>query len=126
MEGCGEVADRIADAHFADSLERELVHRDIPAFWLARDYTTRSTYDISNPQVIICTIHSAKGLDFDTVILVGVDTLGVGTDLSDVAAASLLFTGITRARERLIIPYFLEKGWVPGMAMALQSLARNS
>jgi len=100
-------------AHFAGALERELKRRGLPAEWVSRDFASKSSFDVSRARLSLSTIHSAKGMDFHTVILVGAESLPVRAGRSREKAEALLFTGITRARERLIIPYFQNVGWVP-------------
>ena len=102
-------------SHFAEALERELLSRDIPAEWVARDFASKAAYDISKPRLTLSTVHSAKGMDYHTVVLLGTETLNPGQGRDGQRAETLLFTGITRARERLIIPYFLGQGWIPGL-----------
>ncbi len=108
--------------HFAEALEMELKARDIPVEWVARDYATKAAYDISRPRLTLSTVHSAKGMDFDTVILLGADALSVraGHDLR--RSAAILFTGITRARERLVLPFFLDRNWVPELRSRLAAI----
>ncbi len=52
-------------------------------------------------------IHSAKGLDFDLVYLVGVDQV-IPTDETRERLIRLLYVAITRAKQRLVIPYVEE------------------
>lgn len=68
----------------------------------------------AGPGVYFGTLHSAKGLEFDTVIMIGCGDAEVAKDhwyedLDDDEAASiiskLLYVGITRARRNLIITY---------------------
>ncbi len=99
--------------HFAEALEQELLSRGIPAEWVARDFASKAAYDISRPRLTLSTIHSAKGMDFETVILLGADSLSTRPGADARRSAALLFTGITRARERLVLPYFLDRNWVP-------------
>lgn len=101
-----------AKPHFAEVLENELRDRGIPCDWVARDFATKSAYDISKPRLTLSTIHSAKGMDYHTVILLGVEALKKPDPHFDPGASSLLFTAVTRARERLVMPYFEENGWV--------------
>jgi hypothetical protein len=102
-----------ARPHFAEALEQELVHRGVPAEWTARDYASKAHFDISKDRLTLSTVHSAKGMDFHTVVLLGTDTLPYRAGTAGNRARSLLFTGITRARERLLLPAFGEGGWVP-------------
>jgi superfamily I DNA/RNA helicase len=98
--------------HFAEALEQELTHRGVPAEWAARDYDSKARFDISKDRLTLSTVHSAKGMDFHTVVLLGVDTLPYREGKAGHRARSLLFTGITRARERLVLAGFGDGGWV--------------
>ena len=110
-----------AAPHFAEALESELRHRGIPVAWLSRDFASKSSYDLLRPRLTVSTIHSAKGMDFDTVVLLGAESLPTRAGRVRDRAEALLFTGITRARERLILPYFEETGWVPELESRLKS-----
>jgi len=121
-----EAGGAIGAAHFAEALERELVRRNLPAEWVARDFATKSAYDISSDRITLSTVHSAKGMDFHTVILLGAETLPLGSGEPDPHAAALLFTGITRARERVVLPYFDPTGWIPALEERLEDLAHDA
>jgi len=108
--------------HFAEALEREIRHRGIAVEWLSRDFATKSSYDAVQPRLTLSTIHSAKGMDFHTVILLGAESLPTRAGRSREKAEALLFTGITRARERLILPFFEDTGWVPELRQRLGDL----
>jgi superfamily I DNA and RNA helicase len=108
-----------ARAHFAEALEMELKKRGLPAQWVSRDFASKSSYDVLRPRLCISTIHSAKGMDFHTVILLGAESLPTRAGRSREKAEALLFTGITRAREQLILPYFADAGWVPELRQRL-------
>jgi len=58
-------------------------------------------------RVTISTIHSAKGLDYACVFLVGLDELEPD-GWSERQVRSLVYGGITRARHRLLVPYVTE------------------
>jgi superfamily I DNA/RNA helicase len=105
--------------HFAEALERELRHRGIAVEWTSRDFATKSSYDVVRPRVTVSTVHSAKGMDFHTVVFLGAETLVTRAGRDREKAEALLFTAITRARERLILPYFEATGWVPELAARL-------
>lgn len=78
------------------AIDRALRDARVPAFWVT---------DPANPQnktmvgrvdepVIISTVHSAKGLEFDEVIVCG---LGVRDSQHETTARKLLYVGFTRA-----------------------------
>lgn len=67
--------------------------------WAARDTTSKRTFDITTDSVTISTIHSAKGLDFAHVFLLGLDGLNPNYPQHQ----RLAYVGMTRARERLVL-----------------------
>jgi hypothetical protein len=106
--------------HFAEALEGELRSRGVPTEWISRDFASKAVYDIRRPRLTLSTVHSAKGMDFHTVVLLGVESLSGKPGRTRERAQALLFTGITRARERLLLPYFQSRGFVPEIAAQLQ------
>jgi superfamily I DNA/RNA helicase len=94
-------------ARMMTALERE----GVVSRWIAEDYRARRACDITAESVAINTIHSAKGLDFGCVFLFGLDTIDIGKDReSEQRARNLVFSGITRARYQLFVPYMKEAG----------------
>ena len=66
------------------------------------DSTAKRAYDPRKPQVNILTVHSSKGLEFQTVLFIGLGQI----DASEPQTAQntkLLYVGMTRAKERLMI-----------------------
>ena len=114
-----------ARPHFAEALEAELLARNMPVEWVARDFASKAAYDISRSRLTLSTIHSAKGMDFHTVILLGAESLSTRPGRDRERSAALLFTGVTRARERLVIPYFLDRGWVPEIRERLDAIEED-
>ena len=68
-------------------------------------------HDVRKNEVTLMTLHSSKGLEFDTVFLVGVEeetlphkkTITQGEDISE--ERRLCYVGITRAQAKLIMTY---------------------
>lgn len=85
----------------ATALER----RGILSKWLSEDYRAKRSHDITANSVTITTIHSAKGLDFASVFLIGLDTLECNGRWDEEQINSLAYVGITRARYQITIPY---------------------
>jgi len=90
-------------AMFAKALEA----KGIMPSWISEDYRAKRSYDITTETVSISTIHSAKGLDYACVFLVGLDQLEPGVWSED-QIKRLVYVAITRARHRLFIPYVEE------------------
>lgn len=88
-------------------LRRRLEQAGIPVKWVSEDVRAKEMFDITTDRVSLISVHSAKGLDFDLVYLVGVDHI-IPTDKTSMHLTRLIYVAITRARHRLVIP-FVEK-----------------
>jgi superfamily I DNA/RNA helicase len=62
----------------------------------------KRAYDPRKPQVNILSVQSSKGLEFRSVILVGLGHL-VAAETKTADQMKLLYVGMTRAKERLLI-----------------------
>jgi superfamily I DNA/RNA helicase len=69
----------------------------------------------------LISIHSAKGLDFDLVYLVGADRI-IPTDETRDRLIRLLYVAITRAKYRLVIPYTEETEFIDRFMACLTNL----
>ncbi len=85
------------------------VHTFLDEIALLQEHSTKKDPDESG--LLLMTFHAAKGLEFDTVILVGLEE-GIfptsrSADYSYMAEEErrLLYVGITRARERLLVTH---------------------
>jgi len=85
---------------FANGLEA----KGIMSGWISEDYRAKRSYDITTETISISTIHSAKGLDYACVFLMGLDQVEPGIWSED-QIRRLVYVAITRARHRLFIPY---------------------
>jgi hypothetical protein len=90
----------------------------IPVRWVSQDVRAKEGFDITTDRVSIVSIHSAKGLDFDLVYLVGVDHI-LPTAETYPYLTRLLYVGLTRAKHRLIIPYIDETPFIQKMCNCL-------
>ncbi|MCJ7595468.1 MAG: AAA family ATPase, partial [Desulfobacterales bacterium] len=79
----------------------------IPAVWVSQDVRSKELYDITTDRVSLISIHSAKGLDFDLVYLVGIDHIRLMAATKEVLL-SLVYVAMSRAKYRLVIPYVEE------------------
>ena len=92
------------EAPLPDQLEEELAAKGIMSKWASENYRSKRTYDITTNSVTISTIHSAKGMDFSYVFLLGLDFLEP-KGWTDEQIHKLVYVGLTRARYQLCIPY---------------------
>jgi superfamily I DNA/RNA helicase len=82
-------------------IAEELHALGIPHLLMATQHGKRA-YDPRNPRINILTVQSSKGLEFRSVILVGLGQI----DASEAKTAhhmKLLYVGMTRAKEHLMI-----------------------
>jgi len=89
--------------------------------WLSEDYRAKRSYDITANSVTITTIHSAKGLDFACVFLVGLDALEPDGRWAQEQIDSLAYVGITRARYQLEIPYVTKSALIERLLSVAKS-----
>lgn len=88
-------------------------------------------HDPTMPAVTLATLHSAKGLEWDTVFLVGLQEglvpIGYATTPEAVdEERRLLYVGVTRARRRLHLSWSASSGQRPGANSASRFLAELS
>ena len=76
----------------------------IPVAWVSQDVRSKEMYDITTDRVSLISIHSAKGLDFDLIYLVGIDRIRPAENTKE-ALISLVYVAMTRAKYRLVVPY---------------------
>jgi hypothetical protein len=87
-------------------LRAALEHADVP--YVVIDRSNATYFDPRSPEVKIMTVHSAKGHEFDVVVLFGLEALPNPTAECDdpaVSRASVGFVGMTRARDQLLVTY---------------------
>lgn len=101
-------------ASLPESLLEAVEARGVMARWVARDATSKRYFDITTDSVCISTIHSAKGLDFSHVFLLGMERL----QPEKPRQRRLAYVGMTRAREHLTLAVCGREGLVPLLAEA--------
>lgn len=101
----------------AEALDREGVLYK----WLSEDYRSKRSCDITSNSVTITTVHSAKGLDFACVFLVGLDVMEPGERWVQEQLDSMAYVGITRARYCLQIP-FIQKNQLMERLLSVSKL----
>ena len=100
-----------ASPHLGRKLATRLSDENLPHLWMgSKKY--KSAYDEEAERLTLLTIHSSKGLEFNRVIILGVDLLGHDAD-SQVDEARLLYVGMTRARQHLLMTGASAQGFLP-------------
>lgn len=78
---------------------RVLESRGILVEWMSEDFRSKKFYDITTDKICVSTVHSVKGLDFDTVFIVGLESL-LEDRWDDDVKKRILHIALTRARRR--------------------------
>jgi superfamily I DNA/RNA helicase len=73
----------------------------IPCLWMG-NHGKKLAYDPRNSEVAILPVPSSKGLEFRSVIILGVGC-PARQDQTEADAARLLYVGMTRAKEKLLL-----------------------
>jgi hypothetical protein len=96
-----EIAIIVPSNKMADSIAERLGKADIDNHCLVGK-EKKAAYNPTRPVVTVLTIHSSKGLEFETVVLAGVDRVQfIAEELVD--QVRLIYVGMTRAKSQLLI-----------------------
>jgi superfamily I DNA/RNA helicase len=89
-------------------IEEALEKKGLMHNWISEDYRSKRSYDVTADSIPISTIHSLKGFDYACVFILGMDWLEAGSRWTEEQIRKLAYVAVTRARERLFIPYCRE------------------
>jgi len=96
-----EIAILVPGNKMAINIAKRLDGAGIPNLCLVGK-DNKAAYDPRQPLVTVLTIHSSKGLEFETVVLAGIDKIQfVAEELED--QVRLMYVGMTRAKSQLLI-----------------------
>ena len=79
--------------------------KDCHYFWITENDVSKRSYEKDDGKVKISTIDSSKGLDFRAVFIVNVDSMPFPLEENKEREVSLLYIGMTRAKEYLCLSY---------------------
>jgi hypothetical protein len=88
-----------------DIIQRSLKDEGLPYFWITENDVSKRSYAKDDGKVKISTIDSSKGLDFRAVYIVNVDSMPFPLEENKEREVSLLYIGMTRAKEYLCLSY---------------------
>ncbi len=88
-----------------DIIKRSLKDEGLPYFWITENDVSKRSYAKDDGKVKISTIDSSKGLDFRAVFIVNVDSMPFPLEENKEREVSLLYIGMTRAKEYLCLSY---------------------
>lgn len=88
-----------------DIIKRSLKDEGLPYYWITENDVSKRSYAKDDGKVKISTIDSSKGLDFRAVFIVNVDSMPFPLEENKEREVSLLYIGMTRAKEYLCLSY---------------------
>lgn len=88
-----------------DIIIRTFEKQKIPYYWISESEQSKRLFSRDDETVKISTIESIKGMDFQAVFVVNVDSMPFPLEEDKEREVSLLYIAITRAREYLYLTY---------------------
>src|SRR5699024_7888899 len=90
---------------YVEDLKRVLNKEEIPYDWVTEKKESKLEISRDEEAVTISTIDSSKGLDFQAVFIVNLDNMPLHLEEDKEREASLLYIGMTRAKDYLCLTY---------------------
>ncbi len=88
-----------------DIIKRSLTEYGLPFYWITENDVSKRSFEKEDGKIKISTIDSSKGLDFRAVFIVNVDSMPFPLEEDKEREVSLLYIGMTRAKEYLCLSY---------------------
>lgn len=88
-----------------ETIKRTLADARLPYYWITENDTSKRSFEKEDGKIKISTIDSSKGLDFQAVFIVNVDSMPFPLEEDKEREVSLLYIGMTRAKEYLCLSY---------------------
>ncbi|SIS63670.1 3'-5' exonuclease [Salimicrobium flavidum] len=88
-----------------DTLKQTFFEEGIPFTWVMENQETKRVYEKNDGTAKLCTCDSSKGLDFQAVFIVNANNLPFSLEEYKDREAALMYIGMTRAIEYLMISY---------------------
>lgn len=88
-----------------DMIKRSLEHEDLPYYWITENDQSKRNFEKEDEKVKISTIDSSKGLDYQAVFIVNVDSMPFPLEEDKEREVSLLYIGMTTAKQYLCLSY---------------------
>ncbi|TKD72219.1 3'-5' exonuclease [Pseudalkalibacillus hwajinpoensis] len=96
---------RTYKAGIVDTLKRAFEEQGIPVTWVTENQESKRVYQKDDGTVKLSTFDSSKGLDFQAVFIVNADNMPFALEEDKNREAALMYIGMTRAIEYLMISY---------------------
>lgn len=88
-----------------DIIQKSLADEKLEYFWITENDTSKRTFEKEDGRIKISTIDSSKGLDYQAVFIVNVDSMPFPLEEDEEREVSLLYIGMTRAKQFLCLSY---------------------
>ncbi|ALC90591.1 nuclease [Bacillus sp. FJAT-18017] len=88
-----------------DIIQRSLKDAGLPYYWITENEHSKRSFEKEDGKIKISTIDSSKGLDFRAVFIVNTDSMPFPLEEDKEREVSLLYIGMTRAKEYLCLSY---------------------
>ena len=88
-----------------DIIKRTLNEYGIDHYWITENDQSKRSFNKEDGKVKISTIDSSKGLDYQAVFIVNVDSMPFPLEDDEEREVSLLYIGMTRAKDYLCLSY---------------------
>ncbi len=88
-----------------DTIKRTLNESSLPYYWITENEVSKRSFRKEDGRIKISTIDSSKGLDFQAVFIVNVDSMPFPLEDDKEREVSLLYIGMTRAKQYLCLSY---------------------
>jgi superfamily I DNA and RNA helicase len=88
-----------------DLIKRSLAELGLPNYWITENDVSKRSFEKEDGKIKISTIDSSKGLDFQAVFIVNVDSMPFPLEEDKEREVSLFYIGMTRAKEYLCLSY---------------------
>jgi hypothetical protein len=88
-----------------DTIKCSLNDSGLPFYWITENDASKRTFEKEDGKIKISTIDSSKGLDFRAVFIVNIDSMPFPLEDDKEREVSLLYIGMTRAKEYLCLSY---------------------
>lgn len=88
-----------------DIIKKSLTDEKLEYFWITENDSSKRNFEKEDGRVKISTIDSSKGLDYQAVFIVNVDSMPFPLEEDEEREVSLLYIGMTRAKQFLCLSY---------------------
>jgi superfamily I DNA/RNA helicase len=88
-----------------DIIKKSLTDEKLSYFWITESETSKRNFEKEDDRIKISTIDSSKGLDYQAVFIVNTDSMPFPLEDDEEREVSLLYIGMTRAKQFLCLSY---------------------